>query len=51
MRCRHGLLAGEMFFGRDLLSQLVLFHRSRIAGRLRKAQRRSRESGLPNLLA
>ena len=35
MRFRNGLLGSQMFVGRDLIGQLVLFHRSRIAGRLR----------------
>lgn len=38
MRFCHGLLGREMFVGRDLLGQLVLCHRSRIAGRLSRAR-------------
>ena len=36
MRFRNGLLGSEMFVGRDLIGQLVLFHRSPIAGSLRR---------------
>ncbi len=36
MRLGNGLLAGEMFVGRDLIGQLVLLDAARITRRLRR---------------
>jgi len=36
MRLSNGILAGEMFVSRDLIGQLVLFHRSSITRSLRR---------------
>ena len=36
MRLGNGILAGEMFVSRDLIGQLVLFHRPSITRSLRR---------------